>query len=476
MKYPFLFGLLILSCFQFHAPSARAESGYQVIQGTRVFTEIDHGRGVATFSNSCGSQTLTQRELQQGAIPSRIIPCNKGSGGGKTCRSGYELTRDGIHCIPKDSEDCGNGRYCDGGQICLKDGCLNAMSSRVCADLETYCNPGYECRAGNKCVSPEAEKAKSYFDMGGQYYEKEKYEDAISAFESAAAAYRSANLPANAKLADGSASIIRERIDRIERKNKEEQAAAPSAAPTPQQQRPHSSPPRQVTQRDEKCSDVSGTGGPPLACPSSSSRFGFSCGAGANCAAQTKWAAYEPYNHGKTPVTFHQFQGTAIVIKEGESLWSIPDEASPTGRRLEARPWDKVSIFPLMQHKCNQERTTAAIKPFVVRIECEIERQEDLQREFEHREDSYPYIGYDECKSPKTLKLNPDWEKKSLEYWKANPEMPVGWCFIPARDNREDVRKVREPNWLPPGQCKSTHPIELSVSKRGVLGCPASSL
>lgn len=57
------------------ATAVRAQSGEQVINGTRVFTVIDQSRGVATFSNQCGSQTLTQRQLQQGAIPSNIIPC-----------------------------------------------------------------------------------------------------------------------------------------------------------------------------------------------------------------------------------------------------------------------------------------------------------------------------------------------------------------------------------------------------------------
>lgn len=55
--------------------SAIAQSGYQTIQGTRVFTEIDQAARVARFSNDCGSQTLTQRELQNGAIPDDIIPC-----------------------------------------------------------------------------------------------------------------------------------------------------------------------------------------------------------------------------------------------------------------------------------------------------------------------------------------------------------------------------------------------------------------
>lgn len=55
--------------------TALAQSGYQTINGTRVFTQIDQARGVATFTNECGSQTLTQSELQGGAIPDQIIPC-----------------------------------------------------------------------------------------------------------------------------------------------------------------------------------------------------------------------------------------------------------------------------------------------------------------------------------------------------------------------------------------------------------------
>ena len=38
---------------------ARQDKGYQTIQGTQVYTVIDHDRGVATFSNDCGTQTLT---------------------------------------------------------------------------------------------------------------------------------------------------------------------------------------------------------------------------------------------------------------------------------------------------------------------------------------------------------------------------------------------------------------------------------
>ena len=51
------------------------ESGYQIINGTRVFTQIDHASDTATFSNECGSLTISHRDLGNGAIPDRIIPC-----------------------------------------------------------------------------------------------------------------------------------------------------------------------------------------------------------------------------------------------------------------------------------------------------------------------------------------------------------------------------------------------------------------
>ena len=200
------FGLLILLCFQLHALEARAESGYQVIQGTRVFTEIDHARGVATFSNSCGSQTLTQRQLQQGAIPSRIIPCNKSSGSSSRskCDPGDKLTSDGKHCMSIDATDCGDGSSCERGGICIKGGCLDFKSSRVCTDLKHYCEPGYECGSGNKCVSLESEKAKEakeYLETGKRYYGEKKYWEASEALEKAREGFESVDQIENAHTA-----------------------------------------------------------------------------------------------------------------------------------------------------------------------------------------------------------------------------------------------------------------------------------
>jgi hypothetical protein len=64
----FLLGLAV-------SDRAMAQSGYQTINGTRVLTEINQAGGYATFSNECGSQVLTQSQLQRGAIPTDIIPC-----------------------------------------------------------------------------------------------------------------------------------------------------------------------------------------------------------------------------------------------------------------------------------------------------------------------------------------------------------------------------------------------------------------
>jgi hypothetical protein len=49
--------------------------GNQTINNTPVFTLVLPDAGVATFSNECGIQTLTQAELAAGAIPNQIVPC-----------------------------------------------------------------------------------------------------------------------------------------------------------------------------------------------------------------------------------------------------------------------------------------------------------------------------------------------------------------------------------------------------------------
>ncbi|HXR85833.1 MAG TPA: hypothetical protein VN728_02630 [Stellaceae bacterium] len=73
LALPFAVSVILFGGLQ--GETASAASGDQIIHGTWVHTDVDEGRGIATFSNACGSQTLTQTQLQRGAIPENIIPC-----------------------------------------------------------------------------------------------------------------------------------------------------------------------------------------------------------------------------------------------------------------------------------------------------------------------------------------------------------------------------------------------------------------
>jgi hypothetical protein len=89
-------GIVLAMPFGTVAPAMaeNIDSGYQTLQGTQVFTTIYHDRGYATFENECGKQRLTQRQLQQGAIPSDIVPCPRSSSNNTTIpnqRSGGKL-------------------------------------------------------------------------------------------------------------------------------------------------------------------------------------------------------------------------------------------------------------------------------------------------------------------------------------------------------------------------------------------------
>ena len=60
---------------------AQSGCGTYVIQGTQVQECYSAQNNYVTFSNSCGSQSLTQSQMQAGAIPNQIVPCPRpGSG------------------------------------------------------------------------------------------------------------------------------------------------------------------------------------------------------------------------------------------------------------------------------------------------------------------------------------------------------------------------------------------------------------
>lgn len=70
----------IVSMLPFDLRAENIRSGHQTINGTRVFTEVFLDRGYARFSNECGSQTISQLDLQRGALPTQIIPCGAAGG------------------------------------------------------------------------------------------------------------------------------------------------------------------------------------------------------------------------------------------------------------------------------------------------------------------------------------------------------------------------------------------------------------
>ncbi len=242
---------------------------------------------------------------------------------------------------------------------------------------------------------------------------------------------------------------------------KRQQAANPPAQPPAselQQQQPPLSPIPAAVFRPQNAvscgSDVTGVGGPPANTQT--------------CLNNAKWSGQQPYNHSVKPIQFHQFDGPDVVAKLGDSIWSIPDQASPTGRRLEARPYDNETTTG--NGACAQEGTSATVQPFIVNIQCEIERQAKLEKELEHREDVC--VSQSKCRGP--IQFSPNWRQYPLSYWKANPQQVIGGCAI-SDDPRDAGRArqqhcVRDQNWHTASEC-SDYGKGSSINGRGLLGC-----
>ena len=278
---------------------------------------------------------------------------------------------------------------------------------------------------------------------------------------------------------DGAARVQRE-IEKCRQALAREQQPAqaqssppPQAPPPPRQQAAASAPAAAAAPRAPQqgsCSDISGTGGARMNCPQpQANAVGLACGQASNCLTQAKWTFQKPFNQSRTPLAFRQFHGPEVSIPSGYSLWSVPDATAPTKRRLEARQW---SGKPKTGGRCANEYLDATSRAFEVRVECETERQARLHREFEEREDAYPYMDVSDCRSPWKVQMTADWQQRSLDYWKARPSEPVGWCVGPVRDGRQDKRPLREPKWRTAQQCSdSVESLPISVNGRGVRGC-----
>ena len=245
--------------------------------------------------------------------------------------------------------------------------------------------------------------------------------------------------------------------------------------------------------RKSKCSDVSGTSGPRAPCPDDDvgasinsvgkTSWGVTCGQNGGgdgklalgfnspCLKTAKWTRSQPYNHGDTPIVFTSFYGEPVVVKRGETLWSVQDPNSSDGRKTVAKEW-KGQANGTSGH-CTQLSGTTALD-FQVSIECERNRQNEQDEEFVSREDSYPYMDKGDCRPPSTVQLSDGVEKRDLAYWKQNPREPVGWCNTPRRDKRVDSRPIRQDGWRTKKDCDGAFPglsSKISVNARGVRGC-----
>ncbi|MFZ2555310.1 MAG: hypothetical protein WAZ27_02190 [Minisyncoccia bacterium] len=394
---------------------------------TTAHAEYTCGSGsVPAGAVCCSSSTYCNRGHTCGD-GNECIPNSspRACGGGKFCSEGSVCAPEKGKCVSiKAARYCGGKKFCKQDQACVDNGksCVPLSSERYCGDGK-YCQVGSYCKDGG-CRSHEADAAEKALEQSVRELEEMERRFAEAARE---------------------AELERERTQA-------EKAPKPQPAPS-------------------NCgSDISGTGGPAAQRQNcDNARTGIACAPGSDCLKKAKWTDSEPYNHDSAPITFRQFNGAEIILKMGETLWSVPEKGF-TGRRLEARKWDGKTSGA----NCRVEYANTTTEAFMVGIGCELERQAKLQSEFEAREDSYPYMHEEDCKPPATIRRNDGWESKSLQYWKDNPKEPVGWCDKPARDNRTDSRPLREPNWHTSKECSEDilgTAMPMSVSSRGVRGC-----
>ena len=249
--------------------------------------------------------------------------------------------------------------------------------------------------------------------------------------------------------------------------------------------------------RKSKCSEVSGTNGHRAPCPDDEisrpitsvgkTSWGVTCGQSLNsassdaklslgysspCMKNAKWTKNQPYNHGETPIVFSPFYRETVVLRQGDTLWSVQDADSSDGRRTVAKPWKPGEVSGTSGRCVRLSGATAT--DFLVSIECERDRQNEQDEEFVAREDAYPYMDKSDCRPPSTVQLSEDVEKRDLAYWKQNPREPAAWCNTPRRDNRTDSRPIRQEGWRTKKDCEGAFPglsSKLSINARGVRGC-----
>ncbi|CAG8647131.1 12787_t:CDS:2 [Funneliformis mosseae] len=100
---------------------------------TTLFTVVSNSKGISNHERGltyARNSTLSPKHLTKLVL-----------GNSDTCiPSG---------CLPKGAVDCGDGTYCDEGEICVPDGCIPA-GAVVCGD-GSYCNKEEYCCDPESC-------------------------------------------------------------------------------------------------------------------------------------------------------------------------------------------------------------------------------------------------------------------------------------------------------------------------------------
>lgn len=93
------------------------------------------------YCNS-GQACMTGRKC----MPSSDTDCKNGT----ACGRGYVCSR-GRGCIPENTVDCGEGKYCQAGSKCSRDG--KRCDAQDAVDCGSYsCQAGLKCGSGNHCL------------------------------------------------------------------------------------------------------------------------------------------------------------------------------------------------------------------------------------------------------------------------------------------------------------------------------------
>ena len=84
--------------------------------------------------------------------PGRCVRNGYSDCGDYSCAPGSKCSLGDAHaCIPEDTVDCGNGRYCNSGQKCTANGHCVAENAIECGS--GFCRPGSICAPGNRCLT-----------------------------------------------------------------------------------------------------------------------------------------------------------------------------------------------------------------------------------------------------------------------------------------------------------------------------------